>query len=249
MDEGAGGRVLYELHELLRQYAAERLAALGLADDARQRHGRYYAALLDGFAPLLMTGDTQVATLRQMQSQIDNIRTAWEWVRTARDGAGLNQMLNSFYYYYHLPALVRDGRVIMAAAAAQLAPHETLTDDLRLAYGRIRDKQASFTWQLHEDYAAAEKLARESLAILETEAPGEPLARALNNLACNVYADDIAAARSYWHRSLAIYERMGNRERQGNSPAQPLCHRTDPGRVAPLLGAGDCSDAGRRQPA
>ena len=158
--------MLYELHELLRQYAAERLAALGLADDARQRHGRYYAALLDNFAPLLVAGDTQVATLRRMQSQIDNIRTAWEWALTARDGAGLNQMLNSFYYFYNLPALVRDGRVIMAAAATQLAPHETLTDNLRLAYRQILDKQASFTWPLHEDYAARrEKLARASLAV------------------------------------------------------------------------------------
>ena len=151
-DEPGGNRMLYELHELLRQYAAERLAALGLTADARQRHGRYYATLLEGFAPRLMSGESQMATLRQMQSQIDNIRTAWEWALAARDSVSLDQMLTGYFYYYHLPALVRDGRAVMADAAAQLAAGRGI--DRRSAAGLWAHSQPA--GQLH--LAAARRL-------------------------------------------------------------------------------------------
>lgn len=205
--------VYYEMHELLRQYAASHLAER--AGDARQWHGQYYAQLLAGYEPCLRAGDEVTTTLKQMQREIDNIRTAWEWALSARHGDSLNQMLGSMYLFYFLPSLVRDGLAVMAAAAKQLEQVQNDDETLRWVYGRILAQQGSFTWLLHEDYDAAEQLLRCSLAILDTQTSSIELAQALHTLANIIYTRDLPTAQQYWERSLKIYEQAGNLERQG----------------------------------
>ncbi|MCP5097511.1 MAG: hypothetical protein GY943_18350 [Chloroflexi bacterium] len=66
--------VYYDMHELLRQYTAERLAEQ--TPVAQQQHGYYYAKHLALYAPQLTAGDKVSATLQQMQREIDNIHHA-----------------------------------------------------------------------------------------------------------------------------------------------------------------------------
>ncbi|MEZ4645091.1 MAG: BTAD domain-containing putative transcriptional regulator [Chloroflexota bacterium] len=168
--KGLETAVFFELHELLRQYAAERLAAQGWDADTRQRHGRYYAELLASYEPRLHDGKLEASTLQEMREEIDNIRVAWEWALSARMGDSLNQMIESMYQFYVLPALVRDGQAVMAAAVAQFHPSDgTVKSDLGLAYGRILARLGAFTWLLHEDYQAAEQQLHQSLGVLKSK--------------------------------------------------------------------------------
>jgi len=69
----------YEMHELLRQFAAEQLAIspeVGLA--AQNAHCVYYANFLQGQIAFLM-GDGQRQGLAAMTAEYDNIWAAWEW--------------------------------------------------------------------------------------------------------------------------------------------------------------------------
>jgi predicted ATPase/class 3 adenylate cyclase len=69
----------FELHELLRQYAAERLAASPDEQaDARERHARHYAAMLLERRAALLGPEFAVAR-DELRGELDNLRAAAEW--------------------------------------------------------------------------------------------------------------------------------------------------------------------------
>ena len=69
----------FELHELLRQYAAERLTAdeIELAD-ARESHARFYVGMLGARADALL-GERMMEARDELRVEIDNLRAAAEW--------------------------------------------------------------------------------------------------------------------------------------------------------------------------
>jgi predicted ATPase/DNA-binding SARP family transcriptional activator len=75
VDRGDGGR--YGLHELLRQFAEERLEAAGDAGATRRAHADHYAGFLrdrrDRLADALNT-----AVMAEVDPETDNLRAAWQ---------------------------------------------------------------------------------------------------------------------------------------------------------------------------
>jgi non-specific serine/threonine protein kinase len=71
----AEGEVRYRLLESVRQYGLERLAAAGTATAVRDRHLAWYLALAEEAEPQL-TGPEQVAWLRHLETEHDNLRAA-----------------------------------------------------------------------------------------------------------------------------------------------------------------------------
>ena len=70
----------FELHELLRQYAAEQLAASPAEEaDARERHARHYAAMLLERRAALLGPELAVAR-DELRGELDNLRAAVEWI-------------------------------------------------------------------------------------------------------------------------------------------------------------------------
>ncbi len=69
----------YYIHELLRQFGTERLAAVPDAESAlRDRHCTYYAHFLNQKEPDLV-GPKQGEAIAAIEAEIDNIRVAWSW--------------------------------------------------------------------------------------------------------------------------------------------------------------------------
>src|SRR5690606_8163570 len=70
-----GGR--YQIHELLRQYAGEKLAANATAlAEAQNRHMAYFADFLRENEPELKS-EAQLDALQAIDGELDNIRVAW----------------------------------------------------------------------------------------------------------------------------------------------------------------------------
>jgi non-specific serine/threonine protein kinase len=69
----------YSLHELLRQFAAERLEISGDAVAMRAQHAAYYLALAEQAAPELTRPD-QANALERLDRALDNLRAALSWV-------------------------------------------------------------------------------------------------------------------------------------------------------------------------
>src|SRR5262249_57223256 len=76
--------------ETIREYAGERLAESGEADGLARRHAEHYLALAEEAEP--HARELSREWLDRLEQEHDNLRTAIEWLATAR-GAGARPRL------------------------------------------------------------------------------------------------------------------------------------------------------------
>src|SRR6266566_4879615 len=89
----------FELHELLRQYAAEQLRlSPGEEADARERHARHYAAMLLERQAALVGPELAVAR-DELRGELDNLRAAAEWILAEDDDHVALSVLEAFYTF------------------------------------------------------------------------------------------------------------------------------------------------------
>lgn len=153
----------YGYHELLRQYAGEKLAADREASDrVRGAHGRYYMAALGRLDPS-QPQDPTVPALDETARELDNVRAAWGWAVTALDLPALRRGLPGLAEYYLLKGPLEEGETLLQMALDQVdrsdpANEPSLPFRSRLSAYRVRflNEQGQF------DDAIA--LARETIA-------------------------------------------------------------------------------------
>jgi serine/threonine protein kinase/tetratricopeptide (TPR) repeat protein len=84
----------YEIHELLRQYAAEKLAQSGGEASTRTAHTSYYAnALKEREAHL--KDSRAIQALDDIEMDFENVRAAWFWAIEQQNEQALDAMLSS----------------------------------------------------------------------------------------------------------------------------------------------------------
>jgi len=89
----------FELHELLRQYAAEQLRLSPAEEaDARERHAHHYAAMLLERQVALMGPDLAVAR-DELRGELDNLRAAADWILAEQDENAALEVLEAFYTF------------------------------------------------------------------------------------------------------------------------------------------------------
>ncbi len=90
----------FELHELLRQYAAERLAAeqAELAE-ARDRHARFYLGMIAARAEALL-GEHMMEARDELRVEVDNLRAAAEWAVTHWSEDDARSVLSSLQLFF-----------------------------------------------------------------------------------------------------------------------------------------------------
>jgi predicted ATPase/DNA-binding SARP family transcriptional activator len=125
----ATGHNRFELHELVRQYALEQLAANGETELLRHSH---YATYLR----LFRTGDSylrgpKAATwLARLEPEQDNVRAALQWALDQARYEDATWLLFAVNWFWDL----RGNKYEVGRWLAQLLPHrQTLANDLRLA--------------------------------------------------------------------------------------------------------------------
>jgi predicted ATPase/transcriptional regulator with XRE-family HTH domain len=203
----------YSLHELLRQYALERLnTAPAEAERAHERHAICYCALADDQRAAL-TGPEQQAALLTLEAESANIRAASEWaVRQGRSDL-LQGMADAMGYFFEWRGRFDEGERAYGLAAAQLEAEQPTGVSIRVA-SRLRAWQAAFR-RLQGDITGAEQLLQGCLALLE-RAPAtldlqEERAFALLQLGLVASEGRFAAARDALQASLALYEQLDKR--------------------------------------
>jgi predicted ATPase/class 3 adenylate cyclase len=90
----------FELHELLRQYAGERLAAdqAELAD-ARESHARFYLGMIAARAEALV-GEHMMEARDELRVEVDNTRAAAEWAVTQWSEDDVRAVLSSLQAFF-----------------------------------------------------------------------------------------------------------------------------------------------------
>jgi predicted ATPase/DNA-binding SARP family transcriptional activator len=105
---GEDGR--YGMHELLRQYAAERLAADPAEEaDTRRRHAEHYAALLPAPTDAAGSGPS-------LDAEMENLRAATDWLVRHADPARLDAHLVRLWGLYQRKGWFREAQAALGAA-------------------------------------------------------------------------------------------------------------------------------------
>ncbi|MEZ4540950.1 MAG: BTAD domain-containing putative transcriptional regulator [Chloroflexota bacterium] len=113
-----GGR--FEVHELLRQYAAGHLAFDPDHEAAaRARHAAYYLALLARHGETLGRPGSKEA-LAALLRNLDNVRTAWEWAVVNGRLDDISPAADTLEMFFRFSGLPAEGSALFAAAAAAL---------------------------------------------------------------------------------------------------------------------------------
>ncbi|MCL4263126.1 MAG: protein kinase [Anaerolineae bacterium] len=108
-----------EIHELLRQYGAERLEKTGLADIALQQHSQYYLAYLRDRESDLK-GHQQLNALYEIEADVENIRLAWSWALDHHILTGLDQAMQSLHFFFDLRVRQAEGSELFVRTYRQL---------------------------------------------------------------------------------------------------------------------------------
>ena len=201
----------YAMHELLRYYAAEKLAqAPELEGAIRDRHGAYYAELLHGYTHHLK-GPRRRTILRQIGQAFDNARAAWEWAVECQHIEWLGQAVDGLGHFFEWHGRHADGETACKAAAEAI---ETLDTEREVQVrARVLAWQSLFAERLgHLD--TAERAARQSLAILDDPSLAgldtrPTRAFALRQAAKAALHTDLGQSRQLGEQSLDLYQTLG----------------------------------------
>jgi tetratricopeptide (TPR) repeat protein len=111
----------YEIHEMLRQYAAEKLEKDPTREEGiRGKHSDYFCQRLAGWERALQ-GRQQAAAIQEMTVEIDNIRGGWEWAIKRQRFYLLIGGINGLCMFYNRKRQRIEGRAICQALSDRLA--------------------------------------------------------------------------------------------------------------------------------
>ena len=224
----AAGR--YAMHELLRQYAQERLeGALGAAQVARDRHSAYFAAAVEGrWADL--QGPRHQEALAEIGAELGNLHTAWNWAVDCGQIVQLDQAIEGLCYFFQWLGRYEEGESLCRRAVEGLAtPDPPRASPATAAADWVRVRAKALAWQgvfchrLGRREQAWEFL-QQSLDLLDNLAstgpdgahdPAEEIQRGrafvlwrLGNLAAE---EDRGTAQRLYRQSLALYRALKDR--------------------------------------
>ncbi|MBZ0295454.1 MAG: protein kinase [Anaerolineae bacterium] len=111
----------YEIHELLRQYAAEQLESAGEVEAMQAAHAAYYARAMQQLESDLK-GHRQVSALNEIQAEFDNGRAAWDWAVTNQRLDLIDQAIESLYLFCNMRSRWQSAEDMFRKAIERLAP-------------------------------------------------------------------------------------------------------------------------------
>ena len=122
----------YHVHELLRQFAAEKLLLEANSLEANrqpeaalvawQRYSSYYLNLVTQREASLR-GNTPQPALGQLRAELDNIRQAWHWAVVAAQIEDIERAIGGLARFYDLTSLFEEGSAVFGQAALDLHKH------------------------------------------------------------------------------------------------------------------------------
>ena len=212
----------YEIHELLRQYAEEKLRQSPGGDQAaRDRHMAYYTTALRRWAVDLQARRQQDA-LAEMDVENNNVRAAWSWAVKHGQVNSLSGGMKGLGLFYDWRARYKEGERAFRVVAENIAASDSAQsiEELKL-WASALAWQARFNQRLGRVEIARE-LAQESLdALEELTLDGEDV-REQRALALEVIGEielqlgNCVNGREPLAQSLALYRELNDRRSTAN---------------------------------
>lgn len=137
-----GGR--YQIHEMLRQYGAEKLA--GQETAVSLAHTTYFLGLLAEQEPDLLAGTTATA-LATITTDIENIRAAWMWGAQNGRFTAIRAAAGGMWRFYSFRGPFQEAEQLLQTAVSQADP--TTRCHLWVGLAHIYNRQGSYDQAIH----------------------------------------------------------------------------------------------------
>jgi len=220
----------YEIHELVRQYAAEKLEMDPEAEtDIREKHSAYYCQALGGWERDINSSRKGEA-LQEMAIEIDNIRVAWKWaVEKIRPGS-LKNGLRGLCRFYARKYQFIEGEVAcrslvekldLASDSEQIGMDCDADGNIDLI-DRLKLIALALAWQggfnvVTGNQTRGRKLAQRSLSIIEQPELADQDVRyakgvALKAMEWVLHIESADAAKKLAQESLDCFRSLGDKE-------------------------------------
>jgi predicted ATPase/DNA-binding SARP family transcriptional activator len=129
----------YLVHELVRQFAGEKLLEVDLVATPEhrqsesslstwQRYSTYYLSLI-GQRAASLNGSTPQPALSELRAELNNIRQAWQWAIVAAQLDEIERALGGLARFYDLTSLFEEGAAVFGQAANDLHEHVRPVDE------------------------------------------------------------------------------------------------------------------------
>jgi hypothetical protein len=217
-----GSEPRYRMLEMVREYAAERLAESGEADAVHQRRADFYLTLAEEAEPWLRSGERE-AWLGRLDVELDNLRAALAWSdadpTTVETGLRLAAALE---WYWHFRNHWREGRNWLERLLARAGSVAEVSVAARAKVLYVSGRLAVFLI----DFGSARERLEQSVALLrELHDPGR-LGYALSYLSrLEARQPNLVAARSLAEESAALFRQAGD---DWGSRSHSITWRTQP---------------------
>jgi predicted ATPase/DNA-binding XRE family transcriptional regulator len=171
----------YDMHELVRQYAATHLDTGSNEYVAtRNQHAAFYMELVQQRENELKRA-RQKTVLDELVAEIDNLRLAWDWATVHAQLAELSGAVRGFSWFYELRSWFQEGETMLARAVVALGGVNDLTDRdpaRALVIGQLMTFEGWFRFRQGR-YVPACELLEQTVALLRPLGDKRALADAL----------------------------------------------------------------------
>ena len=185
----------YDLHEIIRQYAAERLTDQPkVKEDAQSLHGQYFIRFL-GQEDLPLRSSMQRESLIKLVADIDNIRTALEWALAHQEFELIETGLRAYSTLYDTLGWSQEALDYLGRVRYVLESKSSKSDrEEMVALAHVLTSRSLFALRVGQQAEATEMLNR-SLEILRAIHAPHVLVEALTFLGIvTIITGDLAGA-------------------------------------------------------
>ncbi len=192
----------YDLHELLWQYADEKLHEIPLEwEKMHNQHSQYFAEFLHQREIALFQGKLP---LNEVDVEIENVRIAWGWAIEQGREDDIRQAANALGAYYETRCRYQEGeKLFIAALASFQTGAELIVGDLNCMLGQFR-------WRLG-DYLGANELYKKGVAYLRhCDAKHEIIIELLHWGYLNLYQAKYVEAQTLLEEAIGLSQVAGD---------------------------------------
>lgn len=207
----------YDLHELVRQYAFERLEIAGQTEQTRNHHLRYFVALAEQ-AALHFTGAEEGRWMLRLEAEHANLRAALEWALHQCDANSAARICGALWRFWHTRGYIAEGRQWIATVLSMADESDSTGAGVRPVAMLDKTVRAQalkgagvLAWS-QSDYAEARSAFETSLALYEELADHDGIAAVSSNLGVlAMYQGDYEQASVLLQTSLALRRQHADR--------------------------------------
>jgi predicted ATPase/transcriptional regulator with XRE-family HTH domain len=200
---GVGGASRYTMLETIREYAVERLEAIGEAGTVRWRHADYYLALAEKARAEQWAGQaTEKAVADWYAQEHANLLAALAWSQVTEKTELVVRLAAVLWWFWRMRASVHH---------VQGWVRDILLQTPAVEASALRAQRLMLASQLVEDVGQAHALVEESLTLFRAVGDRTGIALALLSLGeRTMQAGELSRAAGYLEQSLALLRDAGN---------------------------------------